>query len=209
MENFIDLIKSGAIDGWREYNIRPSITIAQGILESGWGDSGLAQQANNLFGIKWFPGCGHDVGYFDTQEFIQGQYVTMKEPFRVYASFNDSVRDHSELLSIPLYTPVRTAKSYQEAAWALYNCGYATAPNYADALINIVETYGLNYYDGEMFKMYKDADKISSYALNDVVMLNELKIMVGDDEGNFNPKAPITREQAASLIARTIRELRK
>jgi len=206
MINFLELIKPGALEAWRKHNIRSSVTMAQAIIESAWGDSA---PGNNLFGMKWYDGCGYDVQYLDTQEYIQGQYVTMKEPFRKYNSFTDSIYDHTQLLLIDRYIPVRQAESYQEAARALQTCGYATDPAYANALIRIIEQYGLNYYDGGMFKVYGDYEKIAEWARADVQELYERGIMKGDDKGNFNPKEPITREQAASLIMRALRSIGK
>jgi flagellum-specific peptidoglycan hydrolase FlgJ len=87
--DFIVMIAPLAMAEQRRNSVLASITIAQGILESA---SGGSAPGNNLFGIK---GKGQKL---DTKEFVNGEWVTIKDGFRVYDSWGDSIRDHSNFL---------------------------------------------------------------------------------------------------------------
>mgnify|MGYP000846525763 FL=1 len=77
-----------------------SITAAQAILESGWGNSSLAQAPNhNLFGIKDSNDWGGDTVVVPTQEHVNGRYITINATFRKYSSWNDSVVDHAKFFT--------------------------------------------------------------------------------------------------------------
>jgi len=131
--------------------VRASITVAQAIIESGWGSSALAQAPyNNLFGIKsgssWY---GNQVT-MRTGEYINGQYVTVNASFRAYASQESSFRDHTNfLLQNGRYAShgVINSSSYQSMAYGLQQAGYATDPNYANTLIGVVQRYNLSILD--------------------------------------------------------------
>ena len=161
-QTFIDSIKDGAIEGWEKFKILPSITIAQAILESNWGKSNLAVKANNIFGIKGdYNGRKylHDTWEVDKE----GKRFNSTEWFRHYPNIGASVVDHGEFFtSTPWrsnnYKHVIGETDYKIAAQALSDAGYATDPQYADKLINIIETYNLNQWDkkkGEVIKMAK------------------------------------------------------
>ena len=94
--NFISQIVSGAKQSYEETGIFPSITLAQAILESGWGRSGLAIKANNLFGIKADSGWKGKVLEMPTQEHVNGGIITIIARWRVYESWNESVIDHGK-----------------------------------------------------------------------------------------------------------------
>lgn len=146
---FINELAPKAQEIQQTYSILPSIIIAQGILESDWGKSGLAQKENNYFGIK--GGTGSPT--YQTQEYT-GEWETVDEPFRSYDSMEESMVDHAKLLyygttwNNQQYQSVLEATDYKEAAHALQASGYATDPNYAEKLIKLIETYHLNQYDG-------------------------------------------------------------
>ncbi|NLK93716.1 MAG: glycoside hydrolase family 73 protein [Clostridiales bacterium] len=146
-EAFILEIKDEAIKSYKKFNILPSLTISQAILESSWGKSSLSKNGNNLFGIKAYNDWSGPIISIATKEYIKGSYVYINANFKAYSSFNESIRDHSKLLSTDRYKSVTSASNYQEACIAIYNCGYATAPNYSHALVNIIETYNLYEYD--------------------------------------------------------------
>ncbi|WP_239256175.1 GW domain-containing glycosaminoglycan-binding protein [Listeria ilorinensis] len=150
-QKFINSLVSQAQADQRQYKLFSSITLAQAILESGWGKSDLATKANNLFGIK---GSYNGQSYLvPTLEYINGQWVTINANFRKYPSWSASVHDHTMLLvngtswDPAHYSKVVNAKTYQEAANELQKAGYATDPNYPAKLINIIETYDLDQYD--------------------------------------------------------------
>jgi len=152
-QEFINLIKQGAIESYKQYKILPSITIAQAALESAWGEKHIQY---NLFGIKWTEGCGYDKVARETTEYINGVPQKVIAYFRGYKNFNESILDHARLLTITRYEKVRQAKDYKEAAKALQECGYATDPRYAEKLISIIEQYRLYQVDEEVENMVKD-----------------------------------------------------
>lgn len=130
-----------------------SVMIAQAVVESGWGQSSLARAPYyNLFGIKGSY-QGKSV-YMDTQEYLNGKWLTMKEPFRDYPSYQQAFEDNANVIKT-----VRMGSAYHyRGAWKS-NCSsyrdatawltgrYATAPHYATALNTIIETYNLTRYD--------------------------------------------------------------
>ena len=147
---FIERVAAVAVKSER---IVPSIIIAQAILESGWGTSRLATVANALFGIKADHRWSGSVVNVDTREVCNGRDITIKAPFRAYKSWEDSIKDHqSFLLSSSLggqlrYEAAFDTRVYEVAAHALQNGGYATDPNYANKLINIIRREGLTEFD--------------------------------------------------------------
>ena len=138
---YIDKYKDIAIEQMNKYHIPASITLAQALLESGAGKSELAQRSNNHFGIKCHSWEG-DRTYHDDDE--------SGECFRVYKNVRDSYEDHSIFLA----TGSRYAflfkfdhTDYVNWAKGLKRAGYATSPTYAEKLIGIIESYGLDRYD--------------------------------------------------------------
>lgn len=92
---FIEEIKDEAIKNYKEYKILPSITIAQAILESSWGESDLAQIYNNLFGIKADSSWKGEYVTLETFEFYD---TKIEDKFRVYSNKNQSIKDHAKFL---------------------------------------------------------------------------------------------------------------
>lgn len=121
------------------YNIPVSITLAQGIIESNAGRSELAKKHNNHFGVK-YRGTGKFAVYRDD---------TPKDKFQVYKSAWRSYRDHSKLLTSKRYKHLTKLSRLNYTSWAkgLKQCGYATAPKYAEILISVIEKYDLWIYD--------------------------------------------------------------
>lgn len=129
--------------------ILPSLTIAQAILESGWGNSGLTIKGNALFGIKAGIGWKGKRYSSKTKEcYDKKNFVTITAYFRAYNSWAESVNDHTAFIaSNKRYAKVLTAKDYKTACYEIAQAGYATAPNYVQSLINIIEGYKLYEYD--------------------------------------------------------------
>ena len=150
--HFLSAIKQGAMDGAKE-GILPSITAAQAILESGWGSSELAKAPNNnLFGIKDSEDWHGEIVTVPTQEYLNGDYITVNAAFRKYASWNDSVVDHAKFFTSTEwrknnYRKVVNETDYRIAAQELKNAGYATDPSYAGKLISLIEAYKLYEWD--------------------------------------------------------------
>lgn len=147
---FLAAIKSGAIAGWKNYQVLPSVSAAQAILESGWGSSGLSVEANNLFGIKGSYN-GQSVTY-PTKEYINGEYVTVNAEFRKYPNWAASIEDHGRFLSEnSRYSNLLGVKDAATVANLLHQDGYATEPDYASLLMELVNEYNLTEWDQEAF----------------------------------------------------------
>ena len=127
----------------RQYGIPASITLAQGLLETNAGESPLATDANNHFGIKCFSKVcrrGHCRNFEDDSH---------KDFFRIYAAPGESYRAHSILLQSPRYQGLYQLSAKNYTAWArgLKKAGYATDPRYAEKLIRLIEEFKLYRYD--------------------------------------------------------------
>lgn len=159
-QEFIERIAPGAIATYKKYGVFPSLTIAQAILESGWGES---VKGNALFGIKWYEGCGYDYQTFRTWEHIDGQDISMDDRFRKYDSWEQSIEDHGLFFVVnPRYKPVLEAKNYIDACYQISKCGYATDPSYTQQLISIIEGYNLMNYDVIWYSYTEILNKVSN-----------------------------------------------
>jgi uncharacterized protein YraI len=137
----------------REFRVPASVTIAQAILESGWGRSGLAANDRNFFGIKCFSGVYGPIATgchnYVTQEFVNGGYVTITAAFRTYASALDSFRDHGRFLTVndryaPAFAYTNNANQFLYQIWL---AGYATSPTYVTNVQALMQQYNLYQYD--------------------------------------------------------------
>lgn len=144
---FIQAIKGQAIKDMNEHGILASLTIAQAILESGWGESKLSIKGNNLFGIKYSASRGGEKIPFPTIEYYNGKKVTIEAYFNSYSSWAESIADHTELLLNKRYSRIIGVTDYKQACKLIYECGYATDPNYSKQLNNIIEQYRLHELD--------------------------------------------------------------
>lgn len=142
--SYINKYKDIALDQEKQYGIPATITLAQGILESGAGRSGLTRNANNHFGIKAFGGwTGPIYQAWDDEP--------NKSRFRVYSSAAESFRDHSLFLkNNSRYRSLFSKSVYDYRGWAigLQKAGYATATTYAMALIGFIDSYKLYNLNG-------------------------------------------------------------
>ncbi|MBR4962551.1 MAG: glucosaminidase domain-containing protein [Muribaculaceae bacterium] len=144
---YIDKYKDEAIRQQKRYKIPASITLAQGLLESGAGNGTLAKESNNHFGIKCHGVWEGEKVYHDDDE--------KGECFRKYDNPFQSYEDHSLFLtSRPRYAELFELEVTDYRGWAngLKRCGYATDKAYASKLIGIIELYNLNRYDKEALK---------------------------------------------------------
>lgn len=142
---FIEKIAPLAQVDYQASGVLPSITIAQAILESGWGESALTKKANNLFGIKGtYKGKSVTM---PTWEVYNGKSTTVQAAFRAYPSWQESVLDHGKLFQLTRYKKVKGERDYKVAAQEIRKAGYATDPQYPAKLIQIIQTYKLYEYD--------------------------------------------------------------
>lgn len=140
-EDYISKYKDLAVKEMARTGIPASITIAQGILESGSGKSRLAVKANNHFGIKCHDWNGKKIRHDDDAR---------RECFRKYKSVDESYRDHSDFLTTkPRYASLFLLEPTDYKRWAkgLKKAGYATSPKYAESLIRIIEENQLYLLD--------------------------------------------------------------
>lgn len=143
---FINQIASGAIAAQRRFGVPASVTIAQAIDESAWGTSQLAANDYNLFGIKGSGPAGSVT--LPTQEFENGQWVTVDAQFRVYHNVAESISDHAELLATSGYYTHAMADRAAPDAFANDLTGvYATDPEYGSNLIALMRLYNLYRFD--------------------------------------------------------------
>ena len=148
----------------KESGILASVSMAQFILESGFGKSGIAQNANNLFGMRvgrpnnsWYNASTWDkksIYSTKTKEWSNSEFVWEPASFRKYSSIQQSISDHSAYLNNAKlrsgkkqYKGLKGCKDYRRAFEIIKNGGYATDPEYVDKLCSIVEKYNLTQYD--------------------------------------------------------------
>jgi len=142
IEQYIDKFKDAAIQNMQNKRIPASITLAQGILESGAGNSPLAINSNNHFGIKCHKEWTGEKYFHDDD--------APQECFRKYANVSESFADHADfLISRPRYANLFKLNILDYKGWAreLKAAGYATLPTYPEKLIGYIEKYKLYKYD--------------------------------------------------------------
>ena len=141
-QTYINQYKDLAIEQMLRYRIPASITLAQGLFESAAGRSDLVRQGNNHFGIKCHTSWMGPKQYHDDD--------ARGECFRVYSDAKESYEDHSQFLARQSrYASLFNLSTSDYKGWArgLKQCGYATNPQYANKLIQIIELYTLHEYD--------------------------------------------------------------
>ncbi|MFK5257813.1 glucosaminidase domain-containing protein [Propionibacterium freudenreichii] len=154
---YIRWVAGFAQEEQRRYRVPAAVSIAQSIIESGWGQSGLTAVDNNYFGIKcpaygspFVSGCTS----YSTSEWVNGGYVTIQAGFRSYNSPGDSFLDHGFFLSLGdpsnsanRYYPAFLTTNDRDFVRAIAAAGYATDPTYANKIISIMDRYNLYQYD--------------------------------------------------------------
>lgn len=201
-EKFVQSV-AGCLKG-KKLNILPSVTIAQAILESGWGRSELATHAHNLFGIKaskdW---SGKTYSKKTKEQKPTGEIYEIIADFRAYNSFVESIMDHDAFFVSTEwrrknYAPVLSAKNYKDQAKALQACGYATALDYGKQLIGLIERLGLQQYDKGVKKyVTRDIQTPSDWAKEAWEWGKEQEICDGT-----RPGAEMTREEMMTMLYR-------
>ncbi len=185
---FIERVARVAVENYDKYKILPSLVIAQAILESGWGEKAIE---NNIFGIKATSSWKGRVAIRKTREWDGKKFITVEAKFKAYDSIEDSIMDYLNLVGrAKRYERVKGAGDYKEAARLVYEAGYATDPQYANKLIDIIEARKLYQYD-TLIK------PISSWAVDAWNWAKEMGITDGT-----NPKAYMTREEGVTMLYR-------
>ncbi|MBV9894860.1 MAG: glucosaminidase domain-containing protein [Chloroflexi bacterium] len=149
-EQFISSIAEAAVESADQTGVPASVTIAQAILESYWGSSRLAHDANNYFGIKAQTRGGSAGSLtFDVWEVIGGRNVVQTQAFRAYNTVAESFVDHGLFfMENSRYASAMAVKDDpKQFAVAINRDGYATDPSYASKLIGLMDRYNLYRYD--------------------------------------------------------------
>ena len=159
---FVDTIGPLARANYRRTGILASVTMAQAILESGWGQSTLAENGNNLFGMKislsgnnWAGSAWDGINYYkkSTYEYGGSGRYSIKAKFRKYSCVEDSIEDHSAYLlgaksgSRKRYAGLTKIKSYKKQLQIIKKGGYATSGSYVNDLCRVIRTYHLTKWD--------------------------------------------------------------
>lgn len=151
-QDFVTAIAPIAQRLQRKYGIFASVSMAQAMLESEFGQSGLADEHLNLFGVKTDADdpMGAD---WKTSEYIDGEWIEIVDRFKVYNSWGESMEAHAQLLvngtswDPDYYKDVTDGKTPEAQAKGLQSAGYATDPDYANKLINMMEEWDLYQYN--------------------------------------------------------------
>ncbi|WP_088838858.1 glucosaminidase domain-containing protein [Listeria sp. ILCC792] len=165
-QQFVQDIAPKAQELQKKYGVLTSVTIAQAIVESNWGNSGLSTQANNLFGIK--GSYNGDSITMQTTEYAGDEAYKTDAAFRSYPSRAASVEDHTMLFvngisgDPYLYHDVLNETDYKQVSKAIQEAGYATDPNYANTLIQTIERYNLTAYD-DIYDSIQKSEYVLAY----------------------------------------------
>lgn len=192
---YIDTYKDWAIEQMQQYRIPASITLAQGLLESNAGRSRLATKANNHFGIK--------VGGSWTGPYVVQSDDRPNDRFRKYKSARESYIDHSKFLQQRRYQSLYNLRPTDYKGWArgLKAAGYATNPNYADALIRVIEMYSLHQFDTGKYRSQTKSTAATNQTESDffqrhIVYKNNknyfIVVEVGDDMATISQKTCVS-----------------
>lgn len=143
VEEFLSRLREPAEAAAEDSGVPASLILAQAALETGWGEREIPTRdggnSHNLFGIKASDGWEGDATSIMTTEYVDGRARQQSDDFRVYDSFEAAFKDYAQLIgNNPRYAGVVTASTPENAARALQSGGYATDPNYADKVIDVM-----------------------------------------------------------------------
>ena len=154
-DNFIKTIGNAAVANYPKYKILPSLTIAQAILESGWGKSRLSTECFNYFGMKWKSGCGCDYKEYPTKEQRpDGSYYTIMAKFRKYRDPADGIKGYYDFLSgYKRYHNLIGVTDAGKACDLIRQDGWATSLKYSSNLKRVISQHNLTEYDRKAMGM--------------------------------------------------------
>lgn len=163
-KQFIEFVGVNAQRSMKETGVPASVTVAQAILETGWGKHTIGE-AKNLFGIKGKGPAGTVSA--PTKEYVNGKWITVQANFAKYDSFEQSITEHAKFF----IRNRRYAKALQfkndadRFAREIHQAGYATAPDYSDKLIALMKKHNLYRFDG-LSRVKPSSNLISQTRLN-------------------------------------------
>jgi hypothetical protein len=188
--DYINKYQEIAVSEMIRTGVPASITLAQGILESGVGKSNLALKSNNHFGIKCKEEWTGDKTYHDDDK--------RGECFRVYKTVEDSYQDHSDFLkSRPYYTSLFSLnpEDYKSWAYGLKKAGYATERNYAEQLIGLIERYNLQTYSSIALERRQAKERPQdAVAVNNNSTVNNSNTVSVQETTTLSPSAPVVEK---------------
>ena len=225
-EDFINAIKESALTCQKTDGIPASFTIAQAALESGWGESRLTRESNNLFGIKADPGWTGERTRIATTEYVAGVARTVDAWFRKYPNWQASILDHAKFLKEARYAAAFKSGSGVTFGYAIASAGYATDPSYGTKIARVIHTHGLANLDATasesapviqttqenlmqkllaLWSVFKVGESVANPTLwktgaITVTLLSPLILKLGDLSQALGFAIPVT-EQQAGLIA--------
>lgn len=198
-KTFIEMIGNAALQYYGTYQILPSLTIAQAILESAWGKSGLSRDCHNYFGMKWTSKCGCDYKEYSTAEQRKdGSYYTIKAKFRKYASVSEGIKGYYEFLQYARYKNLKGVTDYQIACDLIRQDGWATSLNYSANLKKLIVDYNLTEWDrktlgGEIPEIHSNTEfSVGTYQ----VTASSLRVRTG--AGTSYPQKKFTEMTASA-----------
>lgn len=181
------------------YNIKViSPIIAQAIIESNWGTSGLATKGKNLFGIKcgssW---TGASINMETKEEYTPGTQTNIRAYFRKYDSWDDSIVDYFKFISTKRYAALKDANTPLEYCVAIKDAGYATSSTYVNTLMSAIQKYTLTIYDSPVVVNNETTNNISLVTDYETIVQDVIdgKYSTGDDrifrlaKAGLNPMA--------------------
>ena len=142
---FLYRLAPGALVAAHSHHIPPSVTIAQAVLESGWGRSSLAHTYNNLFGVKAMN--GHPVVTLNSAEVKDGVRIPMRLRFAVFESWDHAIQEHGALLANDRYARARSHWTDWSTFIRLIAPIYASDPSYAARVSSLIRSYDLDRWD--------------------------------------------------------------
>lgn len=173
--------------------------IAQAILESGWGESKLASQYHNYFGLKcgskW---TGRSVNLTTSEEYTPGVHTTIKDNFRVYDSMEDGVKGYFEFIQLARYANLKGITDPKKYLETIKADGYATSSTYVEKTYKLITQYDLTKYDTKT----EEVNTMGKYAST---LINQARAWIGCNESDgshkkiidlYNSHKPLARDYA-------------
>ena len=157
-----------------EYRLYPSTVLAMASLESGYN-----LNAETLFGIK---GEGQ---VLDTTEYIDGEYINVKDSFKLYPSISASVQGLYDLMQIERYHPACECVEWEGQCRQIQKCGYATDPDYANKLISIINSYQLTMFNSLDNMLVNEEETPENIVQNESEEITEYTVQSGDNLWNI------------------------
>lgn len=167
--DFLHRLAPGALVAAHRHHIPPSVTIAQAVLESGWGRSSLAHTYNNLFGVKAMN--GHPVVTLNSAEVKDGVRVPMRLRFAVFESWDHAIIEHGALLANDRYARARSHWTDWSTFIRLIAPIYASDPSYAARVSTLIRNYGLDRWDELVISAVDMAATVPAAAEAETVMI--------------------------------------